>query len=285
MYKQMTTATPPVANADASLAKRQRFPAYPSSSQLDLIPFGKYKGQTSANLLKDEAYVDWIMSNDNMKQWILCNIPWLSKKLMNLERCSRASVEAAALAVQEAMTPLPNDVLQLIGDAAGPYTKQSLQLASKDLGKALVPDNVFDGDFTAVKKYTISLCSLHFNKCKLPNAQINLACGDDDRVKDRHFLELLDDFWRCHTPTNKEYRSFFVSNEVVNVRLKKAEDSDSTGYFKESRNDLWFRSSNQDEFELQEERCEPLVLTFKRWESPKAVQVVLTVDDYDVYIS
>ena len=247
---------------------------------MDLIPFGKYKGQTSAALLKDGAYVDWIISNDNMKQWLLCNIPWLHHKLMNLEKYSRMSMEATVLA----MTTLPNDVMQHIGDAAGPYTKQSLQLASKDLGQALVPGNVFDGDFTAIKKYTISLCSLQFNKHKLPNAQINLACGDDDRDKDRHFLELLDDFWRCHTPSDKEYKSFFVSKEVVNVRLKKAEDADSTGYFRDSRNDLWFRSNSQD-FELQEERCEPLVLTFKRWENSKALQIVLTVDDYDYYIS
>ena len=279
-------STPPIACANASVAKRQRYHySAPPSSQMDFIPFGKYKGQTSSNLLNDGPYVDWIMSNDKLREWIFCNIPWLHRKLMNLERYSRASMKALGGGMNDAMPPLPNEVLQLIGDAAGPYTKQSLQLASKDLGKALVPDNVFDGDFTAIKKYTISLCSVHFNRRKLPNAHINLACGDDDREKDRHFLELLDDFWRCHTPSHKEYRSFFVSKEVVNVRLKKAENSDSTGYFRDSRNDLWFRSSNQDEFELQEERCEPLVLTFKRLESPKAVQVVLTVDDYDYYIS
>ena len=64
-HKQMTTATTPTASASASGAKWQRFNAWPQSdppsSKLDLIPFGKYKGQTSANLLKDGAYVDWIM--------------------------------------------------------------------------------------------------------------------------------------------------------------------------------------------------------------------------------
>ena len=179
---------------------------------------------------------------------------------MNLERYK----ESAELAVQDTMKPLPNDVLQLIGDAAGPYTKQSVQLASMDLGKALVPGNVFDGDFTAIKKYTISLCSLHFSRRKLPNAQINVAqphssaCGDEDREKDRHFLELLDDFWRCHTPSHKEYKSFFVSKEVVNVRPKKAEGRDSTGYFWDSNmtryKDLWFRNNSQ-KFVLTRHAC------------------------------
>eukprot|EP00891_Asterochloris_glomerata_P001082 jgi/Astpho2/1082/fgenesh1_pg.00018_%23_2_t len=253
---------------------------------MDLIPFGKYKGQPAATLVKDGAYVDWIMSNDKLRQWILCNFPWLHQKLMNLERYSRASVEAAQLAVEDAKTPLPNEVLHLIGGFASPYTRQSLQLASKDLGGDLVPDNVFDGDFTAVQKYTISLGSLHFNRRNLPNAQINLSCGDDDREKDRHFLELLDDFWRCYTPSNKEYRSFFVSKEVVNVKIKKAEDPDSIGYYRDADNDLMFRSWQQEDIELQDGmRCEPLVLTFKRVESPKALQIVVTVNDCFYYIS
>lgn len=51
--------------------------------------------QPAADLVKDGAYVDWIMSNDKLRQWILCNVPWLHQKLTKLERAKQVT-EAAS---------------------------------------------------------------------------------------------------------------------------------------------------------------------------------------------
>ena len=44
MYKQMTAATPPVANADASLAKRQRFAAKTTQQPIGLDSIWQVQG-------------------------------------------------------------------------------------------------------------------------------------------------------------------------------------------------------------------------------------------------